>query len=131
MHKYADDTYLLVPSNNSHLIQDELDHIETWSTANNLRLNRGKSTEIVVHSRRINVCLPPPVLVSTESTVYTYLHLFSPLVLKYQIDLPTILLLFYGTISHLIYVRLFITSPLLQFQNRLCLIFQTLFSLRC
>jgi len=41
--------------------------------------------------------------------------LLSPLVLKYQIDLSTILLLFFGTISHLIYVRLFITSPLLLF----------------
>jgi len=56
--------------------------------------------------------------------------LLSPLVLKYEIDLSTILLLFYGTISHLIYVRLFIMSLLLLFQTRLCLIFQPLFSLR-
>jgi len=55
--------------------------------------------------------------------------IFSPLVLKYQIDLSTILLPFYGTISHLIYVGLFITSSLLLFQTRLCLIFQPLFSL--
>jgi len=38
--------------------------------------------------------------------------LLSLLVLKYQIDLTIILLLFYGTISHLIYFRLFITSLL-------------------
>ena len=44
MHMYAVVTYLLVPSNNSQLIQDELDHIEGWSTANNLRFNRSKST---------------------------------------------------------------------------------------
>jgi len=35
----------------------------------------------------------------------------------------TILLLFYGRICHLIYVRLFITSPLLIFQTCLCLLF--------
>jgi len=56
--------------------------------------------------------------------------LLSPLVLKYQIDLSIILPLFCGTISHLIYVRLFITSLLLLFQTRLCLIFQPPFSLR-
>jgi len=54
----------------------------------------------------------------------------SPLVLKYQIDLSIILLLFYATISYLIYIRLFITPLLLLFQTRLCLIFQPLFSLR-
>jgi len=42
MHKYADDIYLLIPSNDSQLIQDELDHSETWSTANNLHLYRSK-----------------------------------------------------------------------------------------
>jgi len=62
IHKYADDAYLLVPSNNSHLIQDELCHIQTWSTANNLRLNRSKSTEMIVRSRRTKVGLPPHVL---------------------------------------------------------------------
>jgi len=56
--------------------------------------------------------------------------LLSPLVLKHQTDLSIILLLFYRTIFHLIYVRLFITSLLLLFQTRLCLIFQPLFSLR-
>jgi len=62
MHKYADDTYFVVPSNNSLLIQEELDHIEAWSTASNLRLNRSKSTEMIVHSRRAKVCVPPPAL---------------------------------------------------------------------
>ena len=31
LNKYADDTYLLVPSNNSHTIARELDHISEWS----------------------------------------------------------------------------------------------------
>jgi len=38
--------------------------------------------------------------------------LLSPLVLNEQLDLSSILLLFYGTISNLIYVRLFIASLL-------------------
>jgi len=52
MHKYADDTYLLVPSSNSQLIQDEFDHIEAWSIVNNLRPNRSKSTEMIFSYRR-------------------------------------------------------------------------------
>jgi hypothetical protein len=60
MHKYADDTYLLVPAHNSQRIQDELDHIEAWSTANNLQLNRSKSTEMIICSRRAKPSLPPP-----------------------------------------------------------------------
>jgi len=62
MHKYAYDTYLLVPSSNSQLIQDEFDHIEAWSSVNNLRLNRSKSTEMIVHYRRKKVRFPSPVL---------------------------------------------------------------------
>jgi len=61
-----------------------------------------------------------------------FVDLLSPLVSQYQIDLSIILqflLLFYRTIFHLIYVRLFTTSLLL-FQTRLCLIFQPLFSWR-
>jgi len=41
--------------------------------------------------------------------------LLSPLVLKYQIDLIIILLLLYGTISHLIKVTLLITSLFIQY----------------
>jgi len=54
----------------------------------------------------------------------------SPLVWKQQIDLFIILLLFYGTISHLIYVSLFIMSLLLLFQTHLYLTFQPLIYLR-
>jgi len=71
-----------------------------------------------------------PIVVLGLPFISPSIALLSPLVLKYQIDLSTILLLFYGIISHLIYVRKFITSPLLLFQTRLCPIFQPLFSLR-
>jgi len=47
--KYADDTYLLVPAPNSALIQQELDHVSQWASANNLNLNSSKSCEMVIY----------------------------------------------------------------------------------
>jgi len=46
--KYADDFYLIVPSSNSNTISEELDHIQSWASSNNLRLNPSKSTELIV-----------------------------------------------------------------------------------
>ena len=40
--KYADDSYLVVPSINSSTIPDEFLHISDWAKANNLKLNTGK-----------------------------------------------------------------------------------------
>ena len=57
--KYADDTYLLVPSNNTHLIPQELKYISLWASENNLKLNDVKSQEMIVfqpHKRRQFVC---------------------------------------------------------------------------
>ena len=45
--KYADDTYLIVPSVNSHLIHSEMQHIGFWAESNNLKLNVSKSAEII------------------------------------------------------------------------------------
>ena len=45
--KYADDTYLIIPSCNSQSSSAELEHIEKWSKANNLKLNHYKTLEIV------------------------------------------------------------------------------------
>ena len=50
--KYADDTYLLVPSTNTQLIPQELQHISEWASANNLNLNKAKSQEIIVYLPR-------------------------------------------------------------------------------
>ena len=51
--KYADDTYLVVPAGSISTRQDELHNIEQWSLANNLKLNRTKSLEIIfVDNRR-------------------------------------------------------------------------------
>ena len=47
--KYADDTYLIIPSTNSSLIPEELNNITQWASANNLKLNSNKSHEMIVH----------------------------------------------------------------------------------
>ena len=39
LNKYADDSYLIVPSINSDLVPEELDHIAEWAKENNLNLN--------------------------------------------------------------------------------------------
>src|SRR6218665_1585370 len=44
--KYADDTYLLVPSSNRHTVPSELNHISAWAINNNLMLNVNKSREL-------------------------------------------------------------------------------------
>ena len=38
--KFADDTYLIIPANLSHSTQDEIEHIDRWSAANNLKAKR-------------------------------------------------------------------------------------------
>jgi len=51
--KYADDTYLVVPADFISTRQDELHNIEQRSLANNLKLNRSKSLEVIfVDNRR-------------------------------------------------------------------------------
>jgi len=47
MFKYADDTYLLVPSVNSQLIHHELQHVSEWAASSNLNLNVSKSSEVI------------------------------------------------------------------------------------
>ena len=44
--KFADDTYLIIPAANSSISEQELDHIQSWATDNNLQLNSTKSKEI-------------------------------------------------------------------------------------
>ena len=62
MHKYADDSYLVVPANNIHSSVAEISHIEKWAAENNLVLNFRKSVEIVFvppRSRRaVNIPVP-------------------------------------------------------------------------
>jgi len=66
--KFADDTYLVVPSVNASMRQQEMemDNIATWAAPNNFKLNVSKSIgalTLVKHSssrRRIAETLPQP-----------------------------------------------------------------------
>src|SRR6218665_1240896 len=58
--KYADDTYLVVPSSNRHTVPSELNHISAWATNNNLKLNVTKSRELIIHGRARFDPLPHP-----------------------------------------------------------------------
>jgi len=61
--KYADDTYLIIPSSNIATRNDEIENIEMWSKQNNLTLNRSKSAEIIFTDPKRKprqYPLPPP-----------------------------------------------------------------------
>ena len=63
LNKYADDTYLLSHSSNSHTVPLELEHISEWACTNNLMLNTSKSMEMIIHRPRTkleNLSVPPP-----------------------------------------------------------------------
>jgi len=61
--KFTDDTCQIVPAVNTMTYADELSHIESWATENNLKLNCTKTKEIIFQSRSNRgkaVQLPPP-----------------------------------------------------------------------
>ena len=63
LNKYADDTYLIVLSSNSHTVAQELEHVSEWAAENNLKLNSSKSVEMIIHRPRTrigNCNIPPP-----------------------------------------------------------------------
>ena len=73
--KYADDTYLIIPASYSHTRTLELEHIEAWSKANNITLNRTKSVEIIFTSKKCKVATstPPPLPGITRCSSLTVL----------------------------------------------------------
>ena len=56
--KFADDTYLIIPSSNANTIQSELDSLSTWAKLSNLSLNLNKSFELIVHNNHKPI-IPP------------------------------------------------------------------------
>ena len=77
--KYADDFYLLVPATNEASIAAEIDSIDSWAAANNLKINKAKTHEIVFTSRGNRPAPDPPALkditrVSTLNVLGVSLH---------------------------------------------------------
>ena len=60
--KYAEDTYLTIPSVNSSTILEEMDHISKRAKNNNLTLNINKTMEMIVRKPRAkNLSTPPEI----------------------------------------------------------------------
>ena len=61
VHKYADDTYVVIPASNVQSRADELEHVALWAQANNLKLNRAKTVEVIFTDsrRKLQPCRPP------------------------------------------------------------------------
>ena len=66
--KYADDTYLIIPSPNTASISTELSNLTSWAKQNNLLLNPTKSYEIIFKKPRSRVADPPPTPCITRVT---------------------------------------------------------------
>ena len=60
MFKFADDFDMIIPACNVDSRAVELQHVEEWSTANNLRLNCSKSREIVFYKPRSRAVVEVP-----------------------------------------------------------------------
>ena len=60
--KYADDTYLVIPTANTRTCPEELMHIEAWAATNNMQLNNANMKKNAFRSRSKRgkeVQLPP------------------------------------------------------------------------
>jgi len=74
IHKYADDTYIIIPASNVQHREAELEHVAQWAQANDLKLNRTKSVEVIFSSRRKpQECHPPELLDICRVTTITIL----------------------------------------------------------
>jgi len=54
--KFADDTYVIVPAENSETCATKLSHVNDWAERNNLRLNCAKTKEMVFKAKGKREC---------------------------------------------------------------------------
>ena len=58
----CDDSYLIVPSINSHLVREEIDYIAGWAEENNLFLNASISKEMIIRRSKLSqIAIPQPI----------------------------------------------------------------------
>ena len=67
MHKFADDTYLVIPSSNSNSLQLELESLSEWAKLSNISFNLKKSYELIIHNN-YNKITPPSLHPSLQRT---------------------------------------------------------------
>ncbi len=68
--KYAEDSYLLVASENLQTVASDMDNISQWASANNLWINPQKTRELIIrHNRSKSSSLPDAPFVSGETRV--------------------------------------------------------------
>ena len=67
MIKFADDTYLVIPSSNSNSLQLELDSLSEWAKISNLPINLKKSYELIIRNN-YNKITPPCLHPSLQRT---------------------------------------------------------------
>ena len=77
MIKFANDTYLVIPSSNSNSLQLELDSLSEWAKLSNLSLNLNKSHELIIHNK-YNKKTPPSLHPSLQRNFH-FEPLFLPL----------------------------------------------------
>ena len=53
--KYADDSYLMIPSSNADTVVEELDHVGKWAETCNLKLNQNKTYEMLIRRGGVRV----------------------------------------------------------------------------
>ena len=74
--EYADETYIIIPASNVQHREAELEHVTQWAQANDLKLNRTKSVEVIFSSRRKpQECHPPKLLDICHVTTITILSI--------------------------------------------------------
>jgi len=76
MCKYADETYLIIPSANEANRTAELVNVESWSQKNNLVNNRSKSLEIIFADRRRKRSFQQPSTIPYPISTECHLSIF-------------------------------------------------------
>ena len=64
--KYADDCNMLIPASAIATTESELDHIRSWASTCNLKLNTSKSKEIIIQGLAVGRVVLPPLVDGVE-----------------------------------------------------------------
>ena len=103
--KFADDTYLIIPASNTDTSAEELAHVQSWASCNNLQLNCKKSQEIIFQSTQkkpLQLPLPCPgitrvnslsalgVVINNRLTAADHCEHYSVVMFEYDVRTPRV-----------------------------------------